>query len=377
MSKRSGVKAPCARASWQRSLRWAATAPLLVAVVIGSERYGVLLAQANHPREGGETLASLGPGSRLAIARPLAVAASEATLDATAPVSAPPLTSAQGLPWWPWLLALPLLGGLLWWLLKDRAPVAASLTVTPSDRRIVLTPRDCRAACASWEMPELEVEALRQQNYSLALKLHDVTDIADVDSQAPHHTYPFACDTVAVGDQSLPVAVDNRDYLVELGYGGTDDSWHALARSAPVRVPVCPSPVAEEAPGGEIADVADVGSAALAQPLELAPARVVLTPRDRKNAYAYWELPPTTVAELKAGSRAFKARLYDVTELPGRSNGLNSLQEFKAPLQTPGELHLPIAIADRDYLVEIGYVNSGYQWQVLAKSEPVRVPAAE
>ncbi|PZU96285.1 MAG: phosphate ABC transporter substrate-binding protein, partial [Leptolyngbya sp.] len=182
---------------------------------------------------------------------------SETTLeetDSVLPTSAP----ARGLPWWPWLLALPVLGCLLWWLLKDGAPLAAPLAAA-ADRRIILTPRTCRDAYAYWELPEGEVEALRQQNCSLALKLHDVTDITDVDRQSPHHTYPFDCDTTAVGDRHLPVAVDDRDYLVELGYLSSDHTWHALARSTHVRVPACPSSVAPGAAGVGAAAAAAAG----------------------------------------------------------------------------------------------------------------------
>lgn len=381
MFKRHSTRTP-----WGRSLLWVAPAPLLVATALGFERDGMLLAQSSNPLEGVEISTSLEPGSRLkrgsseamrlsnealieaaqaaataaptAEPEPVAEATPETTVEDTAPVAPAP---ARRLPWWPWLLALPVLGGLLWWLLKGAAPVAAPLAATTRDRRIILTPRNCRDAYASWELPETEVDALRQQDYSLALKLHDVTDIADVDSQAPHSTHQFDCDTVAVGDRHLPIGVDDRDYLVELGYVGSGGDWHALARSAHGRVPACPSTVAPAAPG--------IGAAAAAQ--------VILTPRDCKNAYAYWELLPSTVDDLKARARSLKARLYDVTELPGNGHGLNSLQEFNATLETPGDLHLPIAIADRDYLVEIGYVNSNYQWQALAKSEPVRVPAAD
>ncbi|OKH51039.1 hypothetical protein NIES30_02925 [Phormidium tenue NIES-30] len=305
------------------------------------------------------------------------------TLEETDPVP-PAAAPARGLPWWPWLLALPVLGGLLWWLLKDSAPVAAPLAAplaAVTDRRIILTPRTCRDAYAYWELPEDEVEALRQQNCSLALKLHDVTDIADVDRQSPHHTYPFDCDTVAVGDRHLPVAVDDRDYLVELGYLDPDNTWHALARSAPVRVPACLSSSTPSAAGVGTAAAVGLGAlgvsaAAIARPPETAAiARAVLTPRDCRTADASWELPTSTVDDLKAGSRSLKARLYDVTELPGHGNRLNSLQEFNAELVAQGDLQLPIAIDDRDYLVEVGYVDSNYQWQALAKSEPVRVPA--
>lgn len=323
--------------------------------------------------------AGTAPETEATEAAPAEEATPETTLEETDP-GLPTSAPARSLPWWPWLLALPVLGGLLWWLLKDGAPVAAPLAAA-ADRRIILTPRTCRDAYAYWELPEGEVEALRQQNCSLALKLHDVTDIADVDRQSPHHTYPFDCDTVAVGDRHLPVAIDDRDYLVELGYLGADNTWHALARSAHVRVPACPSSVAPGAAGvgaaaAAAAGVGALGAAAIARPpATTAPARVVLTPRDCRTADAHWELPAATVADLKAGSRSLKARLYDVTELPGHGNRLNSLQEFNAELVAQGDLQLPIAVDDRDYLVEVGYVDSNYQWQALAKSEPVRVPA--
>ncbi|HIK43358.1 MAG TPA: substrate-binding domain-containing protein, partial [Leptolyngbyaceae cyanobacterium M65_K2018_010] len=72
----------------------------------------------------------------------------EVITETEAPVAAP----ARRLPWWPWLLALPILGGLLWWLMRGTAPVAAPVAAT-GDRRIILTPRDCRDAYAYWEVP--------------------------------------------------------------------------------------------------------------------------------------------------------------------------------------------------------------------------------
>ncbi|MGF1570809.1 MAG: DUF4912 domain-containing protein [Nodosilinea sp.] len=305
-----------------------------------------------------------------------------ATAEAVTPTPAatPPVTGrTRGVPWWPWLLALPILGALLWWLLKDRAPVVAPV-VADANRRIILTPRDCQNAYAYWELPESEVDAMRRQNYAMAIKLHDVTDIADVDRQAPHSTQQFPCDTVATGDLHMPVAVDNRDYLVELGYLDGDDAWHALARSAHVRVPACPSIVTQSVAGVGAAAAGAAGLAAVAathQPMVVAePKRIILTPRDCRSAYAYWELPQSEVDDLGTGHRALKVRLYDVTELPGHwATGHNSLQEFDGDLVAKGDLHLPIAVDDRDYLVEVGYVDGSGQWQPLAKSDPVRVPA--
>lgn len=249
--------------------------------------------------------------------------------------------------------------------------------------------------------------ALQRQHYSLGLKLHDVTDIANVDQQAPHSSQLVPCETVSVGDHHLPIALDNRDYLVELGYLDEAQSWHALARSAPVRVPACVAPAVASADLGSVTKTGAAGTVAtgaiaagtaaagpllsdvvaadavaadavtespIPQPMEVA--RVVLTPRDCRDAYAYWEIPPTQVTELQSDSRSLKLRLYDVTELPGSfSASPNSLQEFTADLVSQGDLPIPIAIDDRDYLVELGYTNGAGQWQTLAKSDLVRVPA--
>jgi phosphate transport system substrate-binding protein len=295
----------------------------------------------------------------------------------------------RGVPWWPWLLALPVLGALLWWLLKDRAPVAAPI-VTEPDRRVILTPRDCRDAYAYWELPQSEVDALKRQDCSLALRLHDVTDIVDVDQHPPHSMKQFDCENVARGDRHLPIAFDDRDYLVELGYLDKQDDWHALARSAQVRVPACPSAVPKRATGiGAAASAAGLAAAgaAVAKPRPVAPppavaptpaepARIILTPRDCRHAYAYWEIPSTQVADLTTAKRPLRLRLYDVTELLGTTSaGHNSLQEFDCPLSSPGDLHIPIPVDNRDYVMELGYVRANQQWQVLAKSDSIRVPA--
>jgi phosphate transport system substrate-binding protein len=172
--------------------------------------------------------------------------------------------------------------------------------------------------------------------------------------------------------------VDNRDYLVELGYVDNDNTWHALARSTHVRVPACPSVVNQyQALGvGAAATGAVAGAALVSPPVVSEPARVILTPRDCRQAYAYWEIPVEQVDRLRADNRSLKVRLYDVTELPGGpTNGHNSLQEFDADFTAQGDLHLPIAVDDRDYLVEIGYADGLGHWQALAKSDSVRVPA--
>jgi phosphate transport system substrate-binding protein len=159
-------------------------------------------------------------------------------------------TAEGGMPWWPWLLALPLAGGLLWWLLKDRrgtAPVAAAPPVAAvppvaaapvAESRLILTPRNCREGYAYWEIPEEnKAERHRDGGRKLTLRLYDVSGIA-LDRQTPQSVNQFDCNEQEQ-DLHIPIPVDNRDYIAELGYLYPDGRWLKLARSASVKVPAC------------------------------------------------------------------------------------------------------------------------------------------
>lgn len=374
------------------------------------------------------------------------------TPDDLAPIAGP----NRDFPWWPWILAVPALGGGLWWLLRTNAPTPPSLALgtvgaiqagrrseekaeqskgategiaggiaggspedgaTASDRasdqvpeqtaldqpamerRIILVTRSSHAAYAYWELPPSEVDALQRRNYRLALKVHDVTDIEQVDGQSPHATEMLACPTTTMGDCHLPIPQADRDYLAELGYQDESSTWHALVRSEPVRVlaqpnsvepPPATTPLALEiasttAPAPEAtpqnvspgldAEQGRAVNAAIPRPGTTA-AMASLVAQTCQNALARWEIPPDQVADLKTGKRRLAVRLYDVTELPGfLASHPNSVQEFEAELAPQTERMLPIAVDDRDYLIEVGYVDGRGQWYVLAKSSPVRVPA--
>jgi phosphate transport system substrate-binding protein len=213
----------------------------------------------------------------------------------TAPQKASPApadtVTDQALPWWLWPLGLPLLGGLLWWLLQNReaqfepdelmplptdvplAPVGAIApdtgTTAPEqppmpgdavkiggaplaggavlagdrsgfppnlhDSRIILVPCDSGGAYAYWEVPDDAKESQRQQGgQTLALRLYDVTEGFNLDQTTPDFQQ-FDVDDQAA-DQHLPIRTANRDYVVELGYVTSNDRWLTLARSAAVRI---------------------------------------------------------------------------------------------------------------------------------------------
>ena len=111
-------------------------------------------------------------------------------------------------------------------------------------------------------------------------------------------------------------------------------------------------------------------------PVEADDSRLILTPRNCKDAYAYWEVPETVLDRLhRRGGRDLKLRLYDVTDLEAGQPPHNT-QEFSCDATMP-DLHLPIAVDNRDYAAELGYITTDGDWLSIARSAPVRVPACQ
>jgi phosphate transport system substrate-binding protein len=295
-----------------------------------------------------------------------------------------------------WWLLLPLLGiPLLWWLLRDRQP-AATATAVPAaaaaasaagliaakshENRIILVPRDCRHAYAYWEVSEARQEAVKRQGgRKLALRLFDVTN-QGVAEQPPHLVEQFDCDE-RDPDLQIPIAFDNRDYQVELGYLTANREWLRLATSAPVHVPVCPpveNPFSLE--GTALAGGTALAAGAAARSLAGKTAdlsRMILVPRDQNHAYTYWELPEAEKTVLRRQGRDNLAvRLYDATGVNLDRQSPNFQQYDCADLDQQ-DLHLPIPAVDRDYVAELGYLTSDRRWVKLARSAPVRAAASD
>uniref|UniRef100_A0A7C3KHN4 DUF4912 domain-containing protein n=1 Tax=Oscillatoriales cyanobacterium SpSt-418 TaxID=2282169 RepID=A0A7C3KHN4_9CYAN len=304
-----------------------------------------------------------------------------------------PATAAEGgLPGWllP-LLGIPLLGLLLWWLFRGGgsvAPVVAPVAAGAASR-MILTPRNCRDAYAYWEVSdEVFRELKRQGGRDLKVRLYDVTDI-DMARQRPHSTREFDCSD-REPDLHIPIPVDNRDYLAELGYVTKEGEWLSICQSESVRVPAC-DPIGDidrtdVATGLGVAGAAAAGAATfgtrpqVAVDREFSPmtdSRIILVPRDATSAYAYWEISELQKNALKqAGGRDLRLRLYDVTgNIDVDRQAPHSVQEYDCNEIDP-DMHLTINDSDRDYLVELGYITEQGRWLKLARSEAVRVPAA-
>ncbi|MBW4583150.1 MAG: DUF4912 domain-containing protein [Tildeniella nuda ZEHNDER 1965/U140] len=317
------------------------------------------------------------------------------------PVAAPAQTT--GFPWW-LLLALPLLGGLLWWLLKGRGAPAGVVAAAKADpSRLILTPRTCKDAYAYWEVPDAAKADLRRQGgEKLALRVYDVTDI-DLNHHQAHSVQQFDCHADQQ-DLHVPIPVDNRDYLAELGYVTGDDRWLSLAKSDHVRVPACP-PVGTEAPdrmgtvfktGAAVAGVAGAAVAAKsfasdrAQGSYLDPDdqnRLILVPRNDDDAYAYWEVSDAAKESLRRqGGETLTLRLHDVTggidldqQSPHSTKQINVdelAQDRHIPLATLRHESQGNTFGQRDYVAELGYATGTDRWLTLARSAPVQLPVS-
>ncbi|MEM9089377.1 MAG: DUF4912 domain-containing protein [Cyanobacteria bacterium P01_F01_bin.53] len=106
--------------------------------------------------------------------------------------------------------------------------------------------------------------------------------------------------------------------------------------------------------------------------------RLILTPRDCKTAYAYWELSDRDQRYLNASSnRALSLRLYEdlVDATVGRGSSRNLIKQVNCS-DNGHDQHFNIPIDDRDYFVELGVENDG-EWTVLDRSDSVRVPSCQ
>jgi|GEM_PF-1678237 len=99
--------------------------------------------------------------------------------------------------------------------------------------------------------------------------------------------------------------------------------------------------------------------------------RIILTPHNCKDVYAYWEVPEERKQELREqGGQRLAIRLYDVTD-----EATPKTYETFEVNGNEQDLHIPVSRDDRDYRAEIGYWTEENRWLPIAKSDHVRVPA--
>jgi phosphate transport system substrate-binding protein len=101
--------------------------------------------------------------------------------------------------------------------------------------------------------------------------------------------------------------------------------------------------------------------------------QITLVSPNPAQAYVHWDVPVKLKRQLRQqGGKKLAVRMYDVTDLDISHHLPSNFQEFECD-ELAWDLHLPVPKADRQYLVEIGYVSESNSWLMLARSAPVMI----
>jgi phosphate transport system substrate-binding protein len=241
---------------------------------------------------------------------------------ALAPSAATDTDSSGGIPWWPLVLGIPLAGGLFWGLTRGRGGAAGVATEPPEAP--VIPP-----AAPPYNPPE---------------------PAAATQIEEPTISRPFSA--------TPPVEAAVPPMLPTTGLGT------GLATGL----------------GLGVAGLAGLGVAGLATGIGVGAARksrIVLTPRDHADGYAYWEVPEAEKHALRQqGGQTPALKIHDVTDVDAMDEQTtHGTQRYDWDEQSQ-DRHVAIPAGNRDYVAELGYDTAEGRWLKLARSSPVRFPAA-
>jgi phosphate transport system substrate-binding protein len=262
---------------------------------------------------------------------PIAVGGASSPADASKVALAPDTateTDAQGgIPWWPLLLAVPIAGGLIWGLTRGKGGAAGAATETPETAVIPpATPPYSPTEPAVF--PEVEEPTISRPSGSIPSP-----SIPTVEAVVP----PSAETGLGTG-----LATGLATGLGVAGLAGV---------------------------GAAVATGMGVGAARKS--------RIVLTPRNHEDAYAYWEVPEAEKNALRQqGGQTPALKIHDVTNVDTTDDQTtHGTQRYDWDEQAQ-DRHVKIPTDNRDYVAELGYDTADGRWLKLARSLPVRVPSA-
>ncbi|MGB3492348.1 MAG: DUF4912 domain-containing protein [Elainellaceae cyanobacterium] len=314
--------------------------------------------------------------------------------------------TAGRFPWWLlWLLGIPLLGGLLWWLMKGKEGTtptgasAASPAAAPTGGAGASPTEGGVASTGAAVTPGAGVAAAGTGGSGAATTGSGVAGAAGVagTGSGVAGAAGVAAGVAAAGAAAAAAAAGAADG--DEGAGGAAGTGTAAAEAADGdraaaagdggsgAAAAAGNGGSGAAAAGVVAGAAGVAAAAGAAAAGVAPVippivpgasepRMVLTPRASREAYASWEIPGDRLEEAKRqGGEKQMVRLYDVTGQAPDAPLPTHLTEFECTGSDPN-LNMPIELGDRDYRAEVGYLTADQTWLPLVASNSIHIPAA-
>ncbi|MGI0493093.1 substrate-binding domain-containing protein [Alkalinema pantanalense CENA528] len=105
-------------------------------------------------------------------------------------------------------------------------------------------------------------------------------------------------------------------------------------------------------------------------------AKIVLIPQTSKEAVVRWQLTDDQKTDAhNRGGVDLALRLYDVTGIDPNQAVLENFYQYDCSELTQ-ELRIEVPVPDRDYVVEVGYLNRLGEWIDVARSMSVHIPPA-
>ncbi|OUC16202.1 MAG: hypothetical protein B0A82_02800 [Alkalinema sp. CACIAM 70d] len=105
-------------------------------------------------------------------------------------------------------------------------------------------------------------------------------------------------------------------------------------------------------------------------------AKIVLIPQTSKEAVVRWQLTDDQKADAhNRGGIDLALRLYDVTGVDPNQSVLENFYQYDCSELTQ-ELRIEVPVPDRDYVVEVGYLDRSGEWIDVARSMSVHIPPA-